>query len=1062
MLLLTTAAYGSSSVARVAAKLFSFFTGGLLLPIRISLWPCFLAQLALYLAPAVGSLVFYFLMPELKPISWPILAYIGASFIFNLGLQSLGHHASRCHQAQVHVDTVESSPEGVTDRCDELTLGKTFKLRGFFSLSTWYYILQPRQKHGQEAIPRVLISVIISTASTVYLLPSLMQARCGVQFGNSAYTALAVFSWLAVCNALWSIATKAPIDINTYYTHDLWSLDDYTRSLHIVVLLAVSFVFLAFPDLSTNAGLGVQLVLCCMPLIWLLGIMPSFRVAIEWICEAVLIHANGGSPSYRFMMTFLYLVCSWGMVSVSFLLYQFVNGKAALIFASLAGFLAASRQMLTIYNPDSSPQPALFFLLVLLVSLCLAFLQGPVIELQNGNPLRLGSSIALWAIVGLQQVFQELSKGTLFFTLRNPLYTHVRQNSWFAAASVTLYCLTPIASFFWLFNELLTTVVLFQVSLYPYLNWIVYQRALRIVWQSPTRCAVECAIVAALGVSGWNASLANISWQSLDVGIQLLIVGLICYMVTHLALHVAALICVFLACFTDRKDKSALILWLALISLPLTLSLAVLASAIGAPLLQISRYPFFWIGFPRPIRQSKSFHKNYSFGPNSVFYSRLSAYLKVFLSTSPVIRSVTVGDTLVFSIRGLTVLVVVAERGFDYVSLLMYGLEPFPNKLSPLGEEVILLETVLGPKSASISPFSSIAPIADAEIDFVESTTRSFSSDALSTEQFRRSVFPYFSRALVYTLLHCVGSSYFNQKVGAQSSLSDTAHKQLPNRASLLSFLTQEQVKLSAEYAFYLSLKRANRFRDLSTTFVFTLLSVSIAIVQLYRREMSDLGVENVWLAYHGQKPENLSEHLSAGQLEELKHLVIKSWRMAVFLALECSTHPNSDETVASKLGELSRDWCFVDSEVELMKRLDPKSNNPTLNGFALMKESSSGASANAMKGLLVSQKPQNLNIGRVNSKLVASVWATDILGQLFAGKEPSRLASKHTFNCILSLGNNVPFGSPVWISKETVKLNLNPLYLYESNPSVAKLMRSAIVSNQDTRVLEAYFTRNL
>ena len=116
-------------------------------------------------------------------------------------------------------------------------------------------------------------------------------------------------------------------------------------------------------------------------------------------------------------------------------------------------------------------------------------------------------------------------------------------------------------------------------------------------------------------------------WNTLGIGLQLLIIGFIYDRFNNLLQKATFMLTLFITAWTEPKQRhkaTGPTLLLSLIFFPIVLSTLVLSVALSAPLLPLFCFPIFLVGFPRPKRSWPSpSAQSSSASEGAVFYQQL-------------------------------------------------------------------------------------------------------------------------------------------------------------------------------------------------------------------------------------------------------------------------------------------------------------------------------------------------------------------------------------------------------------------------------------------------------
>lgn len=115
---------------------------------------------------------------------------------------------------------------------------------------------------------------------------------------SGASEAVFVTAALAVAIAQASFSRSAPPEPAVYRPQTgAWDIDHWSRPLHVGVVLGLLAGLQSLSHYHHQAIYYMYMVLPCLPLLWLVGLLPPLRAFTSWAVEQYTVIALGGTPA---------------------------------------------------------------------------------------------------------------------------------------------------------------------------------------------------------------------------------------------------------------------------------------------------------------------------------------------------------------------------------------------------------------------------------------------------------------------------------------------------------------------------------------------------------------------------------------------------------------------------------------------------------------------------------------------------------------------------------------------------------------------------------------------
>ncbi|TPX38078.1 hypothetical protein SmJEL517_g00313 [Synchytrium microbalum] len=511
-------------------------------------------------------------------------------------------------------------------------------------------------------LPKSLLQALCKVVVSVLALPFAM-SRLSIgllPFGNLSVIAH-TFGWLSVSIAQWSITSSAPPEPSTTYSTDDWGIDTFSRITHVVVLLALNTIGATYSSTLASASM---IILCTLPLLWVLGIIPSLRNLTEWTLEVVNMCLLGGTTMSTFILLTFQVCFASACIAITWALARNSSSATApFVWMAIICTLTGSRGF---NNPYSISGP--FIAVELGWTLVRTIIAGVLV-----GQLTAVSSAAGWIIVGCgaaQYVSYVASQPYVFSILANPLAKITQWRS-IQVSQIVVHHATPF-----LIQCLISTSAFTSASTEPEIwIWIMTFRIMRRAWVNVTDSAVEVAVVFLISL---NSSLSD--WNNISFVSRCFIVGLLWdrvrTFVNQLWLVGNSWVW-FLFSKKQRRNSWPIMLSIGIVTLPITLAIIAIATILDAPLVPLFGLPFVWIGFPRIARFWPNTGSEAPHSADSTLYSSLAPPLLKEISRKCQSRlsPARIGTTYLARQESRILLIRIVSTSFEGITVSLRGLE---------------------------------------------------------------------------------------------------------------------------------------------------------------------------------------------------------------------------------------------------------------------------------------------------------------------------------------------------------------------------------------------------
>ncbi|KAH6570697.1 hypothetical protein BASA62_004207 [Batrachochytrium salamandrivorans] len=442
----------------------------------------------------------------------------------------------------------------------------------------------PSKVDGQKYIRffKGIFAGVFSCASLAYLVPSHIASSFGtIGISNIGLWVAYTTSWIACSMAHWSLVGPKPSEFNTYQTEDLYHIDDFSRAVHVSILLVLWGIETAQPSLI-NISTGVALVFALLPIIWPLGFLPSARVLFVKLIELGHTLVLGGPAliSTTRMGVVLFGISIPVAVSTVVCIYMGVP-NIAIVVAALGGCISSSRVYVDTFSISTSRisplplltcsqktnlKPSIYYevlcewahllsrLILTTMIVAVVIFMAPVAPSTQIHPLLMSFFWVVCTGVLILKATREMQQiyiPTICPIFRNPLRRFPvfrRVLDTLGCFHLSVYHLVPLASVGWISSaiigapEMSVSNISLVVNSAESLKWVWYaitmSRCLTLTWHRSEETAIDICIVSIVSTIVHGGSLSGtcrgqgvynteIWWCALDLGTQLLLISFV-------------------------------------------------------------------------------------------------------------------------------------------------------------------------------------------------------------------------------------------------------------------------------------------------------------------------------------------------------------------------------------------------------------------------------------------------------------------------------------------------------------------------------------------------------
>ena len=678
-------------------------------------WYIKLLQIVIFCLPLLG-LVPYFVINE---ETWLFTLFLA---LFGLLLASVLQLSGKlAFWRATHVgNTVLQLSSNLLDEENEVQFDG-------LNAKTWKFLVPPK-KHWFNVLLHSLMAGLLFLSCSQYLLH--IEDFIGAQVPSKLVLS---FATLSILQAFHSLVIVGAPESAVFRAHDNLELNHLSRPCHVILCtIPYWLTFLVTNSVVLQYCSSVSyVIICCLPILWFLGVLPPFEPLVLWSIEQVQVFGFGGTPAstlprsiLQFTLSLLHFgilhifhgdkdlvvkicgvvgyILSLDLLGLPQILTKKKQGTASLtkVSGKVSAKIVQSRNFVII-------KECLTHLFFFAINTVLVVLKTSVMKLhmlQQYDPVR-NVTIAIsysrrpnetiltfgWITLACYSTYKlsnELQKAYWFLGLfRSPIYKFCSTNQ-----LTVLICqhIRALLFNFGLSLWLTYYVILLVNSDYfwdPQTDWyfksleiLALIRIFRWIWQSPESALIE--------LSGLHLYLVLLEddYNILPYSrpIQLMLIGICRDRLKQLFEKVYLIIALAVSAIEDRPSKSSysgLLFQVNLIFFPYLIILAIVSSILSTPILAVFTLPIFFISFPRPLRfwpESPSRNEHEKSLGDAVYYEQMVPPLLTALHKAlraGRLGSLLPGHHLLARHEDRTVWIQILEKGNGYVYYQAKGLE---------------------------------------------------------------------------------------------------------------------------------------------------------------------------------------------------------------------------------------------------------------------------------------------------------------------------------------------------------------------------------------------------
>jgi hypothetical protein len=302
--------------------------------------------------------------------------------------------------------------------------------------------------------------------------------------------------------ANWQLIARPVVEPNTYHTNDKLCIDRYSRSAYLFIFLVVYL----FKDICAELNEIIPasfVIIATLPILWTVGLLPSFRIGLSVTLERINTDIYGSSPLYFPSYTLIIFVVKSIIITISTIISHKI---AYLLLIGIGCTFSSSVVLDTISRLWFRPQtfPLYFKSIVnrsgpLLGSLLLAgslFCMRIYID-SNLDGMALNTVLIVSKIVEIMTCeMQKLYIPTIFPVISNPI-RYIDEDGWAVGLLRLLHVLAthfniPVSFLFVLEN---TMPIYSRQIQFNFWESAMLMRSFSHVWTFPGNQSLDCSIL---------------------------------------------------------------------------------------------------------------------------------------------------------------------------------------------------------------------------------------------------------------------------------------------------------------------------------------------------------------------------------------------------------------------------------------------------------------------------------------------------------------------------------------------------------------------------------------
>ncbi|KAH9422770.1 Pecanex-like protein 4 [Dermatophagoides pteronyssinus] len=461
-----------------------------------------------------------------------------------------------------------------------------------------------------------IILIIIARSLISCSLLGMMTNSFGlksIKFHNQSDDIIAIFImifvWFTFTTVHYSLIIGAPPE-TTAYSIKFRSIDSFNRSIYmLILLLTVTFI----PNQSIYST--ITLIICCLPFLWLLGILPPIPSLVFYILEQINIILLAGTATCYIWSSFITILFSFTAIILN---HFYFTGRNYFLINLIIGFLSSNKWLFTMNQLHRWPYLIKIIISInSMIAICwisndfLSIIQQEIFEIL----------FILLIIVHLVKYFKMIY---LMNMIKNPL-NMIMSTRFFHRIYSNYIFIMIIRIFLHLFIPIVCLMLILQkldnndrilnqtITIKHFLFDILVFRMFRHCWQYPYRFGFQTIFIIILDTiyhsfnynhhHHYNNIIANINEWPLEVRYFCLdIIRMFSIDFCHKFYMVITILFTSVMLRKQKIRYSWTIFIINVILLPINIIIIIISSMLNIPILPLFTLPIFLPSFPRPMK----------------------------------------------------------------------------------------------------------------------------------------------------------------------------------------------------------------------------------------------------------------------------------------------------------------------------------------------------------------------------------------------------------------------------------------------------------------------------
>ncbi|KAI8900894.1 hypothetical protein BC833DRAFT_580090 [Globomyces pollinis-pini] len=879
-----------------------------------------------------------------------------------------------------------------------------------------------------------------------------------------------IFTWIPVCMCLWPLIGKKPVEANTFQAEDYYNLDILSRLFHYSILLCILYLNRTLnPNHQYLSQKFIIPVMIVMPILWFIGILPSFRITLDVILERFTTSVMGNTFTIQSQKTVVLFMLSLFQLGLCVIFCIYGTQSSVLLCGALFGCLNGSKlvsDLILGYRTTKSKQSYqllhksgqeigittyLIIRLGLIFSIILLYFDSS--ESINTSYYSEAGLIICIGVVKVTREIQQIYIPSNFPLIMNPI-SHIIADGFFSKLigfiHQTFKLILPYLTFTFIFINYTSIIgrIITQVNqtsinshfLLGLLDLLLMCRSFTICWNFLEESAVDCALVIGLRYVMINTlikeqnvfSILSI-YGTLQLGYQLYTVGVIKGILIRLFIKFSYWITslgYFMLRKKERHPKWPLLFLPMIIISPITI---VITSILDCPSLPFLGLPLLIPTFPRTKRFWNAMPQDYIVGKDSPLYMSLAPTL--LQSISKAIKTGKLpplypGAVFLARFESRIVIIRGIESWLEGWTVTLTGTELEPTSCHALEGTVVdkVLDKTFNGSYRLFNRFlfHSLKPIGQVKA-IAYSESHQITTGIFDSPNFGQKIPELFLKVLIFQFMHSLDmdSILLFRSIPVNRALVQQIQTFFPKRWFIL-------VKEKSRY--YRTKASRLPTADLDQTLACIFVSAYIIVMGIGHTQTTvQLTPTMIFDLYRGQlsfavHPEPRLWYQDRQRIP-FKCLCIEAFRQTIRYLYETSVldEPTADmEELYRILQNGSANWLNT-VKAEQQIPLDPTEPSKAIhrglnNGISGVFQLWNKGAGDTIRVRILKKKPNSvINIGSLNSEAVQGIWANLSYELLFLTNDDDERFSIQAHPLLLRnltiQISHPPFGYPLWIA---------------------------------------------